>query len=223
MQVEKGKLVELFVALGAKGAGNWNDERLLQKVENISKLMDGGTTLTGNQKKLYKSILAAQKDEEEIELVDSPEEEADEDEGGGDDEEVEEKKPAKKKGTAPKKAGNGGPGVIGSICEFLSKATEKKPLTKAAILDKLCERFPDRDRDSMSKTVGVQIPARMAKEKGVEINSKTTDEGKGFWIDALPEGGPARKAISGGGKAEKAEGKPAKKKPVAVAADEDED
>ena len=70
------------------------------------------------------------------------------------------------------------PGVIASICEFLGTASEKKPISKTGIVEKLVERFPDRSADSMKSTVNVQIPGRMKKEKGLDICS---NDG-GFWV-----------------------------------------
>lgn len=58
-------------------------------------------------------------------------------------------------------------GVITSIEEFLMASTEAKPLTKKQITDKLAKRFPDRDPELMAKTVGVQIPGRIQRERGV--------------------------------------------------------
>lgn len=62
-----------------------------------------------------------------------------------------------------------GPGVIASILEFIK---EEGPITKAAILEKLAERFPERAIDQMKKTVAVQLggtPCRMEKERGVSF------------------------------------------------------
>jgi len=48
-------------------------------------------------------------------------------------------------------------------------ATKDKPLTKEALGEKLAKRFPDRSAESMMRTVNVQVPARLAKEKGVNV------------------------------------------------------
>src|SRR5690242_9905472 len=73
------------------------------------------------------------------------------------------KSPKDAKGSA--KAKDKGPGVIGSILEFLMAATKDAPLTKDALLDKLAKRFPDRDADAMRKTINCQVPGRLSKEK----------------------------------------------------------
>jgi hypothetical protein len=70
---------------------------------------------------------------------------------------------AAKKSTEPK-----GPGVIETIQKCLSEAG-KKGISKAEILDKLVALFPDREKVSMEKTINVQLPGRLAKEKGLKI------------------------------------------------------
>lgn len=62
-----------------------------------------------------------------------------------------------------------GPGVISSILEFIKEA----PYNRIEILAKLKTRFPDRDEESMSKTLKIQIegksPTRLEKEKNVKL------------------------------------------------------
>ncbi len=48
-------------------------------------------------------------------------------------------------------------GVIAYIVKLLSKATPKNPITKEEILDELRFEFPDRDPDSMTTTINIQI------------------------------------------------------------------
>jgi hypothetical protein len=142
----------------------------------------------------------AAKDEDDDDDDAPAKDEEDEDEDGegeadtsGKGEEEDEDKPAKKSSTkqkgAPQKAGGeGSPGVIGSIVEFLSNASKDKPLTKKALGKKLKARFEDRDEESMMKTVNVQVPNRIKKDKGLEVLSKDTDDGKAYWIDIMPAG-----------------------------------
>ena len=85
-------------------------------------------------------------------------------------EEPEKEKPIKKE---KKKKVQSGPGVIVSILEFIQES--KEGISKVQIAEKLAERFPDRDANSMAKTVNAQIggkksPRRMEKEKGVVFN-----------------------------------------------------
>jgi len=82
-------------------------------------------------------------------------------------------KPVVKKEDKPAKKKNSGPGVITSIMNLV---IEKGPITEDAIVKSLAKIFPDRNPDAMRKTVRVQLPKRMNKEKGTNI-SKTE---KGF-------------------------------------------
>ena len=66
----------------------------------------------------------------------------------------------------PKK--NEVPGIIASILEFIKKG----PITKNVILEKLVDRFPEKDSRKMNKTISAQIggkkrPVRMEKEKNI--------------------------------------------------------
>jgi hypothetical protein len=72
-----------------------------------------------------------------------------------------------------------GPGVIATLLDDLRKATKDKPLTKEALLERLTKKFPDREPDSMKKTINCQVPGRIAKEQGVKVHRN--EEG-GFWI-----------------------------------------
>jgi len=62
-----------------------------------------------------------------------------------------------------------GPGIIATIFEFVSKATAKSPVKKDDILAHLKEKFPEREEKSMSATINVQLPGRMAREKNINI------------------------------------------------------
>ena len=70
--------------------------------------------------------------------------------------------------TGEKKKVEKGPGVIQTILNLV-KSAPKTGISKGTILDHLVEQFPDRDSDGMSKTIGVQLPGRMSKERKVEI------------------------------------------------------
>jgi len=75
-------------------------------------------------------------------------------------------KPTKeKKAKAPK-----GPGVIATIATAIEEAGENG-ISKEEILEKLVAAFPDREADRMKKTINVQVPTRISKERfkvGVE-------------------------------------------------------
>lgn len=189
MKVNKTELVSLLVELGIETAGKWPLARLQKRVDKLLELNDGEEPLkaeTKEGKKLLSALLAAAENKEEIEVVDD---------GGAEEENGAEDKPAKKGGKkgakaedgdkpakkkAPRSAGGDGkPGVIASIEEFVKKASKTKPITKEQVLEKLCERFPDRDKEAMAKTVNIQLPSRLNKEK--ELGIEKSDKG-GYYI-----------------------------------------
>jgi len=73
-----------------------------------------------------------------------------------------------------------GPGVIATIFALVSKA-DSKGITKADLLTKLIEMFPERAAEGMEKTINVQLPKRMSKERGVNI---VKSEVGGFYVKA---------------------------------------
>jgi len=79
---------------------------------------------------------------------------------------IEKKAPAKK---GPKK-----PGVIATIVTLISS----KPMSKKKLLKELVKAFPDRDADKMEKTLNIQVPNRIRKEK----NESLTENKKGKWL-----------------------------------------
>jgi hypothetical protein len=74
-----------------------------------------------------------------------------------------------------------GPGVIATIFSLVSKADDKG-ITKAAILEKLIAMFPERASEGMEKTINVQLPKRMSKERDVKI---VKSEVGGFYVEAV--------------------------------------
>lgn len=168
MQITKEKVVGIFEALDFKTASKWTPKKMQQQIKKLPELTDDETNLDDDElNSLLDDLLAAVDSEEAVE-IEAPETKK---AGGG---KVVKKSSKKKtttaKKTGPKKAGgNGKPGVIGSILEFLQAASAKKPLTKEQIVAKLANRFKDRDPESMAKTVNVQVPSRISAEKGVNV------------------------------------------------------
>lgn len=111
---------------------------------------------------------------------------ADEDEEEEDEEEAPAPKKGKKKTAADGKGGKTKKGkkppkkvgVIATIIEILKKATSKKPVSKDDIVTQLADAFPERDADSMRKTVNVQVPTRIQGDKGLTVNKNDN----GYWI-----------------------------------------
>lgn len=88
--------------------------------------------------------------------------------------------------TPPPVGGGKRPGVIASIIEFLSAASEAQPLSKNALHEKLKERFPDRQPSAMWSTISQQVPNKLRVDKGIVVHKNE----KGYWIE--PEGRIAR-------------------------------
>jgi hypothetical protein len=95
-------------------------------------------------------------------------------------------KPKKEKKTGPAK-----PGVIATIVSLIEK---EGPISKEVILSNLEKAFPERDAEGMKKTINVQIPNRIRKEK----NETLTSTAGGEWYfsnktDVQEEAAPAKK------------------------------
>jgi hypothetical protein len=58
-----------------------------------------------------------------------------------------------------------GVGIIATIVSLVESADKKTGITKEQILDALAVKFPERDKARMGKTVQVQVPARITKER----------------------------------------------------------
>ncbi len=66
-------------------------------------------------------------------------------------------------------------GIIATIQLILQKASAKKPVTKAQIVEKLNKAFPERKAESLANTVGSQVPHRIFRERGFKV--KKNDDG----------------------------------------------
>lgn len=76
-------------------------------------------------------------------------------------------------------------GIIDEIINQLKKASAKKPVTKAKILEALVKKFPDRPEASMKNTVGIQVPYWLTKQRKPALKVKaveTKEGGKGYFI-----------------------------------------
>lgn len=70
-------------------------------------------------------------------------------------------------------------GVIASIREFLEEASEESPISRDRLLEKLCQRFPERDARGMRNTIQTQLHNRLCREQGVNLRSSKA----GYWIE----------------------------------------
>lgn len=71
-----------------------------------------------------------------------------------------------------------GPGVLRSIRDLLMAASEKKPITKEAVVAELKKEFPDRDVAKLAVTVSNQIPSRLRIVRGLHVWRSE----QGYWI-----------------------------------------
>lgn len=126
----------------------------------------------------------ADEDDEESDDEEESDDDSETDEDDEDEEEDDEDKPAKKKKVKKEKKEKAktGPGVIASIEEFLRGASEDKPLSKEKLADKLAARFADHERDSMLRTINVQVPNRLKVDKEIIVHKNKG----GYWIGAAP-------------------------------------
>lgn len=213
MNISRLSLVALLTAMGSESAANLNIARLQKKVKNLPKALADGILKKPKDDangKLLETLLEAVEEGFDIEIsgdeggeeaaVEAPaepkdtkkqQEKAAKDKKKADKEPTTEGAPAeptkkdKKPKPSKKAGGKEGPGVIASMVEWLTSATEDTPVTKKTIMARLAKRFPDRDIDGMLKTVNIQVPSRLKNEKGLKIMSKEMKEGgKGYWIKA---------------------------------------
>lgn len=129
-----------------------------------------------SKKSAKKAKAEAETDEEDGETEDSNEEEEAEEEGDDKSKKATKKDKAKVKKTKEKKAK--GPGVIDSIVSILKGASMKEPVTKEEIHKQLCKLFPERNKDSMKTTVGIQVPSRLGKDRVITVKKNEN----GYWI-----------------------------------------
>ena len=70
--VKKADLVNLYVALGLKAAGGWSDTKLIDKLGELEDLNDGKVKLTPEQTKLFKTLVKAAENEDNIVIESGP-------------------------------------------------------------------------------------------------------------------------------------------------------
>jgi hypothetical protein len=209
---KRSELVDLFAALGCETASGWNPSRWQQSLKEVESFHpeDGDFKLSDAHQALYDQIkdCADQDIEVENDMKDA----------------APAKTPAAAKPKAngkpaPKAAAKGpakpapaakilpfkkaeGPGVIATIGKILGDASSDKPVTKGDILAKLVKAFPDRDSDKMAKTIALQVPNRIGKERGIKVQydvvTRKNAEGEKFevrayWADVVPEGALERR------------------------------
>lgn len=193
--ITRNRAIKIFEALGFKTANKWDTARLQKKLIKLDVLV-GGTELDIKTQKRVGEILGAQKkgrivtvvDVEKAETNKQLEQDVKDAERREADRKAEKKKQAvrKEKGASKKKTEKTSatkkqktPGVIMSILEFVKS---HGPISEEKILSLLKRRFPDRNPESMGKTIKAQLPNRMSREKSINIKVDNKDRfyiGKG--------------------------------------------
>jgi hypothetical protein len=177
MQVQRSKLASLYSALGFPEAGKWSVGKLEAKLGKLEKLKEPDVDIPDKKLAgLYDDLIAAQQNGEEVTV---------EDDGPPKAEAVKVKK-ASANGKAPEEKAERGPGVIATIMEIVTGASERKPVSKEDILAELQKAFPDRDPQSMMSTINIQVPSRLRSDKGLNVQ-KNAD---GYYV----AGGKAQSA-----------------------------
>jgi hypothetical protein len=72
-------------------------------------------------------------------------------------------------------------GVIWAIGEIL-KAHASTGITKARILEYLAAMHPERKIDSLAQTITVQVPSRLASDRGFIIEAKDQPDGQRLYF-----------------------------------------
>lgn len=181
-------VVSLMEFLGWKSAENWDNDRLAERLQKINDVYDEDDLGKPEDEKVANAlvdVLAGIEDGSEFEVVDGEEAKA---KDGSDDETAEKTEKdegdffdeaEKKEDEKPKKEKKEKrPGVIATIAEVLEGASEEKPVTKDDILKVLVKKFPDREADSMKKTINVQVPTQLRNKKDINVQKNE----KGYYV-----------------------------------------
>lgn len=187
VKLKHGDVVRMMVWLKWNNAKRWNNERLAEKLQQVKEVMpdDKEPEDEAVAETLHAVVTAieegcdfeivGEKDDKQSDAKAKKAEKAEKSDGETVNAESSNSAEESKSDQKPKKRGPKGPGVIKTIAELVSNATPENPVSKAQILDELCSRFPDRQRESMEKTINVQVPNRLRKEKG--LNIQKNDDG----------------------------------------------
>lgn len=187
VQVKRGEMIRLFVALGVDTATDWDDTRLVQKVESgMAKFREADAPLDADLDALFNEVVAAQGTGDTVEIV------ADDAEPGAT---ADEPAPAKKRGRAKpaakkparKKAASADKkvtwgyrddplpvpteGVMAFVVAQLKKAglgkeKEGAPagIHKNRLIELMAKKFPERTPEKMMTNLNNLVPGRLYRE-----------------------------------------------------------
>lgn len=197
--ISKTRAMKIFEALGFKTANQWDVPKLEKKVKNLPNLVEG-VELNPKMQKRVNAILRAINQGQTVRVVDvidaptdAKREQEVKDAGKREakrkvEKKAKDKKKAKadvkktvKKAVAKKQAKKAvaskekKSGVIMSVLEFVK---EGKPISEKQILARLKQRFPDKNPESMERTVP-RIPGYLASTKDIDVIGRND---KGLFI-----------------------------------------
>jgi hypothetical protein len=201
LKLIRSALTSMFAHLGYPGSEKWDRKKMLGQINKLPNLVDEDTD-AGDHAELLDSLIEAVESGTPIHISNTAQEDdetmtEETPETTKPTKKVAKKKTVKKKAAsaskptkkvakkatkkktaaapAKKVAKKKGPGVLSTIADLLQAASAKKPITKAEIAAKLEKAFPDRDPESMAKTVGVQVPSRISTERGIDVQTVKKD------------------------------------------------
>jgi hypothetical protein len=188
VKVNKEKLVELYQAVSYPKADKWGDAKLVSQLGKLQEVNPDDVPKDKVLLKLYKKVLLALGNNEEITLDSETEEVSDKPKmknAKPAPEKVEE--PAEEEAKAEKKKrpdrNPERPGIIEAIANIMKGTSKTNALTHREVLDQLVAKFPDRDEKAMAKTLSGQIPTGLMRTRGMEIGwEKKQGENKRYYF-----------------------------------------
>jgi len=198
LTISKTRAVKIFEAIGFRTANKWDEAHLQKRLVKLEVLVEG-TELDEKTQKRVNEVLQAQKEGITVIVIDVEKVESGKqlecDIKAAKKRDVErkvdkrkqtekkeknmtEKKKQKTKASKKQKQRivektKKNPGVIMSVLEFVKN---QGPISDKEILALLKKRFPDRNPETMERTIP-QIPGYLSRKKGIN-NIKTDDKGR---------------------------------------------
>lgn len=182
MKVTHSLLSDLLVGLGYKAAKSWNNKKLAVRAKKYIQETDDDLSLTKKQKALYEELAALHAKGKKCKVI------GDDDSSSNGDVEVKKSKDKKgkksKEEKGKKKNKMRGPiekvGIIDYLRDLVNASSKDKPLTRTVAIDKVCKKFPDRERSAITNTVGMQLSVGL-KKTGMNIK-KIEERGGGYYL-----------------------------------------
>jgi len=176
MKITKSKLLEVFKFAGFKTAHTWDNKKIVKKLRQLRHFIDDVDDCDGEIEQTIKAILDAQDNEEKITITvkkseseDKPEPESEdkpepESEDKSEPESEDKSEPESEDKSEPKQKRKSGMAIIEDMLK-------EKSMTRKEIAEVLYEKFPDRDKNHVMKTVIGQVPFKL-RDKGYKLSEK---------------------------------------------------